>query len=135
MSDVPMRRVRQVRGEGVQSEAYVRDWIQRVNLADDMWREGQRSTVPGDLFAVGRSLYLCAPMGFCPITHTHKPKILEVAHKGSHMVLITLDNGETRELSRSDLVSVKAEDLVGRTERAACHLGRELACGRAGRGG
>jgi len=110
-------------------------WARTQNLDDETWREGQRSTVPGDLFAVGRSLYVCAPRGFYPITHTHEPKILEVAHKGSPMVLITLDNGEMRELSRSDLVSVKAEDLVGRTERAACHLGQEVACGRMGHGG
>ncbi|MGH8644349.1 MAG: hypothetical protein ACREX4_07790, partial [Gammaproteobacteria bacterium] len=31
---VPMRRVRQVRGEGVQGEAYVRDWIQGVTGLD-----------------------------------------------------------------------------------------------------
>ncbi|MGH8644350.1 MAG: hypothetical protein ACREX4_07795 [Gammaproteobacteria bacterium] len=101
-------------------------WARTQNPADDAWREGQRSTVPGD---VGRSLYVCAPMGFCPITHIHEPKILEVAHKEPHVVLITLDNGEIRELSRSDLVSVKAEDLVGRTEREGCHLcqGKELA--------
>jgi len=110
-------------------------WARTQNLDDEAWREGQRSTVPGDLFAVGRSLYVCAPRGFYPITHTHEPKILEVAHKGSHLVLITLDNGETRELSRSDLVSVKAEELVGRTERTACHLGPELALGTAGRVG
>ncbi|MCI0407111.1 MAG: hypothetical protein L0191_00890, partial [Acidobacteria bacterium] len=108
-------------------------WARTQNLDDDVWREGQRSTVPGDLFAVGHSLYVCAPMGFCPITHTHEPKVLEVAHEDQHVVLITLDNGETRELSRSDLVSVKAEDLVGRTERAACHMGPELARSRSGR--
>jgi len=32
--DVPMRRVRQVRAEGVQGEAYVRDWIQGVTGLD-----------------------------------------------------------------------------------------------------
>ncbi len=84
--------------------------------------------MPGDLFAVGRSLYVCTPMGFCPpITHTHEPKILEVAlERKEPVVLITLDNGETRELFRSDprLVSFKAEDLVGLTERDAYHLGQ-----------
>ncbi len=111
-------------------------WARTQNLADDAWREGQRSTVPGDLFAVGRSLYVCAPMGFCPITHTHEPKILEVVldgHKEPAVVLITLDNGETRELF-SGLVSVKAEDLLGLTERDACHPGPELARGGAGCG-
>ncbi len=106
-------------------------WARTQNLADEAWREGQRSTVPGDLFAVGRSLYACTPMGFCPITHTHEPKILEVAlERKEPVVLITLDNGETRELFRSDLVSVTAEDLVALTERDACHLGqgKEMAC-------
>ncbi|MGH8532420.1 MAG: hypothetical protein ACREV1_06720 [Gammaproteobacteria bacterium] len=106
-------------------------WARTQNLGGEAWREGQRSTVPGDLFAVGRSLYVCAPMGFCPITHTHEPKILEVAleRKDPAVVLITLDNGETRELFRSDprLVSFKAEDLVGLTERDACHLSQERA--------
>ena len=32
--DVPIRRVRQVRAEGVQGEAYVRDWIQAVTGLD-----------------------------------------------------------------------------------------------------
>lgn len=32
--DVPMRRVRRVRAEGVQGEAYVRDWIQGVTGLD-----------------------------------------------------------------------------------------------------
>jgi len=109
-------------------------WARTQNLDDEIWLEGQRSTGPGDLFVVGRSLYVCAPRGFYPITHTHEPKILVVAHKGSHLVLITLDNGETRELSRSDLVSLKAKDLVGQTERAACHPGPELALGRIGCG-
>jgi len=107
-------------------------WARTQNLDDEAWREGQRSTVPGDLFSVGRSLYVCAPRGFYPITHTHEPKILEAVLDGPKdpaVVTLTLDNGETRELFRSDLVSVTAEDLVGLTERSACHLGhQELAC-------
>lgn len=100
-------------------------WRCSQNVAGP-WREGERSTMPGDVFAIGKSLYRVTRTGFTVLVHRREPRIVQAQRVNNSCARVTFDNGEMAKLFPfCDEGYLSADELLGLTTREV----RRLYCG------